>query len=700
MERKQVNLDLGTNNLTPAAARGGQYSVAVASTPKTNAAMQLSQALRVAPQILGQASNIAKQMGEDAASEVVDVEAAMADDGVKGILGYDKAYQQGLVKRHFVQNEGAIKERFLNKARSEEALQMTPNEFIASLDAERGEFVSELMDSFGGNNNREEAVNALTASFVDELRNQATAEFITNKKDQALMMISADTQNVFSNQGVTAGLEYMRSEMAAIGVDMKPSERAQKMRDAVTSNVTAMAVEGRYAEAAKVIEDAEKFGIQGAGPLFGSTKGQDDLVTAKRALQKAREAAEESFSDNSAGVERSVDALMQDIASQASPEARVASAQRLADRAGVAPELAAEFVEAASEGGIDNFITAYREMTRNTTNEGVRDLLNDQLGEINRAKKEYFGGSVSTIGTFSETEVSQLEADIREVLDRNPKTGRTLLPVTAGGRRMNVTDPDYIDMMKRVERDYEWATVPSQRGSIVTTAQKDIRSKDARFGAYANEYAVAIESELNEMAPRLYREAKGDITAYESALQANADRLTGEYKRRATLRGNTQSLLDINLSDAKEIEAIKAPESGKPKKTVRDLVSFGGGEVRLSDVTSDRETIRNLTAGKNGLPKADKKRLLQASLIRWGLPTMDSIDLDMLNEADMGFGDVLLGASVIKDANLASEYYDNDKPTAEQKAAYERWTELGFDSYEDFTTLAKVQSAIRNLNNR
>jgi len=106
--RKQVQLDLGTPALRPTAARGGQYNVAVAPTPKTNSALQLAQALRRTPQVLGQASNIAKEMGAQAASTTMDVEGALNDKETKGILGYDKAYQQGLVKRHFVMNEEAI----------------------------------------------------------------------------------------------------------------------------------------------------------------------------------------------------------------------------------------------------------------------------------------------------------------------------------------------------------------------------------------------------------------------------------------------------------------------------------------------------------------------------------------------------------------------------------------------------------------
>ena len=138
MARKQVSLDLDTPALRPTGARGGQYRVAVPPTPKTNSALQLAQALRVAPQILGQASNIAQSLGAEKAAEVQDVETALQDDGVKGILGYDKAYQQGLVKRYFVQNEASIRERFNNLARGEEQLKQE-HQFIQALNDERAQ---------------------------------------------------------------------------------------------------------------------------------------------------------------------------------------------------------------------------------------------------------------------------------------------------------------------------------------------------------------------------------------------------------------------------------------------------------------------------------------------------------------------------------------------------------------------------------
>ena len=700
MERKQVQLDLGTPALQPAVQRAGQYSVAVQATPKTNSALQLAQALRQTPQVLGQANNIAKKMGEEAAASTMDVEGALADDETKGILGYDKAYQQGLVKRHFVMNEEAIKERFLNLSRTDSSLKQTPEEFIATMEAERQAFSAELLDQFGGNGNREQAIAALTGSFVDNLRDEATSQWVDNKKDQAFMQLSADTSDIIKKQGVTAGLKHARSEMDAWALDLKPSEKATKLRGIIIADAAVLMEQGKISQAEALLDEASSYSLHGNAKLFGSTEGKTEITALRRTIRKARETNDVSFSDNSKGLGRSVDALMQDVADpDVSVEDRQASALRMAKRAGVSDEAAQVFAEAASVGGVDAMMDAYRDLARNSENEVVRDLLNDQLGEINRAKKEYFGGNASTIGTFTPEDLGTLEADIRAVMDRNPNTPRTYLPVSVNGRKINVQDPDYIEMMRRINVDYEWTTVPSQKGAIISEAQKLIRHKDSRFGDYAQEYAVSLQSDLDAVAPSFYRQAKGDIAVYEGLLTDKATQLRAEYKRRADLRGDTESLLEVNLPPSKENEAR---EEGGDNRSVRDLKSFSGVGVTSTELSSDRDALKALETTKRGLTKSDKKRLIQASLLDYGFPTVDSIDLEMLRDANMGFSDVLLGDNVIRSMipALRGLSVSESERTPEQKAAIKTWEAYGFDSVEDYTRLEAAQQTLRNLENR
>jgi hypothetical protein len=458
--------------------------------------------------------------------------------------------------------------------------------------------------------------------------------------------------------------------------------------------------QGKLSQAEALLNEASTYNLHGKAKLFGSAAGKKEITAVRKSIRSAREASEVSFSDNSKGVERSVDALMQDVADpDVTVEERQASALRMAKRAGVSDEEAQAFAEAASVGGIDAMIDAYRDLARNAENETTRDLLNDQLGEINRAKKEYFGGSASTIGTFTPEDLGLLEADIRAVMDRNPNTARTYLPVSVNGRKVNVQDPDYIEMMRRIKVDYEWATVPSQKGSIIREAQKFIRSKDSRFGTYAGEYAIALQSDLDAVAPSLYRQAKGDIAVYEGLLSDKADELKAQYKRRADLRGDTESLLEVNLTPSKEKQAL---EEAGDNRIVGDLKSFSGEGVTAAELSSDREALKALETTKRGLTKSEKKRLLQASLLDYGFPTMDSIDLEMLSDADMGFSDVLLGDNVLRSMipALRGLSVSEDERTPEQKKAIKTWEAYGFDSVEDYYKLEEAQETLRNLSNR
>jgi hypothetical protein len=644
----------------------------------------------------------------------MDVEAAMNDTETKGILGYDKAYQQGLVKRHFVMNEESIKERFLNISRADESLKQTPEEFIATMEGERKAFADELLDQFGGNGNREQAIQALTGTFVDNLRDEATAAWIDNKKDQAFMQLSADASHMLNKSKdddgnfipqslrLTKAMDHARAEMNAWALDLKPSEKAAKLRGIVTADAAVLIEQGKLSQAEALLNEASTYNLHGKAKLFGSAAGKKEITAVRKSIRSAREASEVSFADNSKGLGRSVDALLQDVADpDVSVEDRTASALRMAKRAGVSDEEAQAFAEAASAGGVDAMMEAYRDLARNSENETTRDLLNDQLGEINRAKKEYFGGNASTIGTFSADDIADLKAQREAILMQDPNTPLTQLPTSVNGRKMNVEDDDYKALLREERLDFGWATSPSQLGSITRDTHSAITGKDnARsFGAYAGEYGTAIKNDLRAEAPALWRKAKYDVAEYDSLLQDKADKLFASYQRRAELRGSTESLLDTNLPEAKEADA---QEEASDNRTVRDMPSFSAtADVSVSDIMTDRKTLANMETGRRSVSTAAKRRLIQASLMDYGFPTMESLDLELLSDANMGFEDVVIGTPVLREMLPARNgYLAGDEATPEQKKAMKKWMDYGFDSLEDFNRLEEAQETLRNLNLR
>ena len=170
------------------------------------------------------------------------------------------------------------------------------------------------------------------------------------------------------------------------------------------------------------------------------------------------------------------------------------------------------------------------------------------------------------------------------------------------------------------------------------------------------------------------------------------------YQRRAELRGSTESLLDTNLPEAKEEDA---QDEASGNKRVRDLPSFSSTEVSVSDILADRKTLANMETSRRELSSASKRRLIQASLMDYGFPTMESLDLELLSDANMGFEDVVIGTPVMREMIPAVRGYQaGDDATPEQKKAMEKWMDYGFDSLEDFNKLEEAQETLRNLNLR
>ena len=310
--REQVSLDLGTPALRPTVQRAGQYNVAVQATPKTNSALQLAQALRRTPQVLGQANNIAMDMGAKAASTTMDVEAAMQDKESKGILGYNKAYQQALVKRHFAMNEETIRERFQNVAgrtnlptgATEEERMASINEFVSNLDKERDMFNQELQDSFGGDAHREQALQALSSSFVDNLYDDSMKIYKENLEQQTEMFISADASTMIQKSGVTSGLDYAINEYKALGIS--PKERSIKLRGIITADIDVAVAEGRFRDASSLFAEAEKYKIVGNATLFGSVEGKKEkakiLARIESGLSKTSREDQDDLEDEYAAI--------------------------------------------------------------------------------------------------------------------------------------------------------------------------------------------------------------------------------------------------------------------------------------------------------------------------------------------------------------------------------------------------------------
>jgi len=701
--RKQVELDLGTPSLNPTVQRAGQYRVAVQQTPKTNSALQLAQALRVTPQILGQANNIAKDLGAEAAAEVLDVEAAMDNDETRGILGYDKAYQQGLVKRHFAMNEEAIKERFMNLARTEDALKQTPEEFLGAMAGERKQFVDELMEQFGGNENREQAITALSGAFVDELRDAATAEFVQNKKDQALMMVSADTQTLFNNQGVAAGLDYMASEMSAIGVDLKPSERAQRMRDAVTSNVAVAIEQGQFSKAQQIINDAEAYGIKGAGKLFGSTKGLSDMKTVKASLRKAVEANEGSMDDRIKNIERLSDttftamlnpnmsfenkakAMIQTLVGADIPEADASAKVSEMFNEGMTPnEMFQSWAALVTEVGIDGSDTS-------------KTLLGSIQDDFLRVTKDGLFAKPQ-LGITTEEQYDKANEVMLEFMLKNPTASLRDIPL---GANVPKSDTRVQEMYAAHSNAVKWRNdETSQYRPALKKFSSDLQKE------YGIKYAGLFETALRDAAQAEWDSSGRDLATFNTSILAKAEKITAEVIEEAKMDKMYETRLrDYITTPQVRVDAIKqAIEENEDKW-------FDGvdGIPYPMMASSTPLTPENTGQPQEALNKAlisERRRILQddnssalakGSLLMYGFPTLESYDETLRATARIGFRDFGLGQEVVNSLGLATVGWDAPTPTPEQAEAIKFWRSQGYTSSTQLEDILRAQASFRLL---
>ena len=690
--RKQVQLDLGTPALSPTAARGGQYNVAVAPTPKTNSALQLAQALRRTPQVLGQASNIAKTLGAEAASTTMDVEGALDDKEAKGILGYDKAYQHGLMKRHFVMNEEAIKERIMSLSRTDEALKQTPEEFIATMEGERQAFVNELMDEFGGNANREQAIHALTGSFVDNLRDDATAAWVDNKKDQAFMQLSADTSDIIKKKGATAGLKHAQAEINAWALDLKPSEKAAKLRGIVTADAAVLMEQGKISQAEALLNEAATYNLHGNAKLFGSSEGKKEISRIRSSIKSARNNVEDNLKPLKANVEIHNDTVMSLFLSSASFETKKKGMMNALLAGKVSEADAKEKLDTLFTEGMspNDMFQAWNTLTSELAVNGS-DISQTLLGSIQddnlRITKEgLFAKPI--LGITTEEQYAEASTKIKEYLLANPTATLRDIPL---GANVPKSDTKVIEMFDTHSAAVKWRNDESSQYKFYSDKYTSDITSERDLGI---EFAGEFKSILRQEAQGVWDASGRDMNEFNTNIQVKAKEILADVRKEAGI----QKALNARVRDY-----IKSPEvAADAVGEAREINEEGWGDVpypilqsgkKLEDVkTSDLVDER-----KRMLDDNDASALTKGSLLIYGFPTLDSYDEKVRARARIGFQDFALGGEVFQTLRDAADGWDIDNPSEAQQKAIQFWRGQGYRSSMEINDILDAQISYYSL---
>jgi hypothetical protein len=715
--REQVELNLGTPALNPTVQRAGQYRVAVQQTPKTNSALQLAQALRVTPQILGQANNIAKGLGADAALEVDNVEEAMLDDDAKGILGYNKAYQHGLVKRHFAMNEEAIRERFKNVAGrtnlptgSTDADRMASiNEFVSNLDKERDAFNQELKDTFGGDAHREEALQALSSTFVDGLYNEAMGDYKENLKQQTEMFISGDVQTMIKNQGVADALNYQKTELKALGVSGKLI--GEEMRQSISASVAVDISQGRYREAAEKLAQAEAYKVTGNATLFGTAEGQQMKVKLLNSIERAQKNDEEDADERASDFANiTADAYsglrVVETLEDVSPTQKKVMMNSIEL---VMPIATPEELETAFEGifsgtgtPIQNFHALLRETAVNG-GDAIYDMYNDSRAKLDYQLQSLANRPISPVALTRKRKTEALsefsewhskQTDVKTYSDWVKETGqpfRKFPELTELSNKLNaggyVKDTlgftklgsNLNNLVKDIEGKYNGI---SFNDSIITNVQSGMEKQ-------LLDYAASVADEPDSLAlvedkrKELFKDVTERLNGLAIAQSSPIDPLSPSLK---------EDLDNTSLTGGSGRQRIRY--NSLKEKTIYNRSGSTSVVTVWNDINSDRaKMVKN-----NHLPQ------LGLSLTRFGFNSYSKDNAEMMKSAGLDSGDVNLGFGTPSNLGLTVTRFGEvlnadtglNSLTDEQKTIREEYQALGIYDEATLEAFARAQMSLIN----
>ena len=726
--RKQVSLNLGEVSLSPKVQRAGQYGVVVQQTPKTNAALQFAQNIRFGTQVFGQAVNVSTKAGEEAAL-TANLGEALDDKEVKGILGYDKAYQRGLVKRHMVSKQGELIEEFKNFASDPENLKLDTNEFLDALEAKKAEEISKIREAVGGNANRDEAIAAFSNTFIEKLYGESVLQHKEAKKNSSIMLIVADGQDQAEKLGMAAAYDYVREELTQEGFDLSPAEVSEKLRNLTEARFTNLLLNGRLEEAQKTLDEykdyvlikSEKEG--GTGAKLSKTKEGSTLLKKLTAeLGDARDAKDGLQPEQEAASKDDYKLMINIMTNPSSFEQKKDSITRYFVGLGVKPEVIEKELADLDENTLPSemFVKISTINGRIALGE-VEGVEADTTIELAKALSGNFTSTVTSEiftkaiqGIYSESDYQAIRDSIEAQYRANPEATSSELNRTYKGRRLSSDDQRITDILS--ESRNKIAGWYHDDDSAYKSVSKGAISKinaGKEFGISGTDYAIEFNGRFKDAMPELWQDSDGDVDIFNGFLEnkrdeiiqdlekekAKDDKISSRYEDYIRSQDDLSTVLSAAQKDSEVFvgtdyksmtASAMADARNLMKRAISENVSFG--ETKQFEKGIAERTLLLTEADERR-----RKRLLKASVVVYGFPTLESFDDNLRQQVGVGYYDIPLGKEVRDSAKAAIEAYQDDNPTDEQKNVIETWKNKGFDEVQLNDLLAASNYYLTNL---
>ena len=278
-ERKEVNLNLGQVAITPSMqAVGGTNQAVAPGVLKDNSALRLSRSLAQFSNLLGQASNINMQRGQDeaqslTAQEIDDIitgKITAPDGGPLGKLGFQKAFQQTATKRWYdttgVQKYAELENRIdikLDELIKSEATIDTAQQYV---EGEINALQSEINDHFEGKPFGQKVSNLLSGELSSRVLAGALKGYEKKQKAYLDGVLTEELRNEALKvlSGDKAPNEYFKEinkKGKARGWD---NSQINSISKGIVSDMTeTLIARGRLSEAETFLKQAENAKVDG-----------------------------------------------------------------------------------------------------------------------------------------------------------------------------------------------------------------------------------------------------------------------------------------------------------------------------------------------------------------------------------------------------------------------------------------------------
>lgn len=722
--RVQVSYDPSEITLAPTVQQTRGSGTVVQAMPQTNQALNFAKALNQVPSILGAAKNIGQKQAVEDFSQMSEAErkAAMADDKkISRWLGYDKAFQEELVKDYFVRNKDDIGQRFTNLA-GNPAAYASDAEFDTAITEEKQALIGELQEKFGNNPNRVMALNAFGDKVMTEVIGQTTEMYETNKINYTLDIKGAHlADQILTPDAETKQFRAIAPQIKTYLDDIKGLDGVDnKLAKAnFVANMTAIAKElesnEQYGRAAEVVKAALDYEFYKGAKIAGTDRGNlakllgdietkaDDMPRRVRNQARATKLSFSMFKTNAT--------LADDDDSK---EIMVESAKAVFTELGYTEEQLKDInIDTTSPtSAFLSFREGMMSLVRSNPNELQREVLRELNQHIN-VNNIAESMSKAVIGTHSPKEYNRFQEEINNHVLTNLNTDISQINLRDDeGRVVRVSDATVALAIKDATNRIKWYTEGSKISQFNTTfsevtAKMNKILKDTDQVIEKTGYDTEMQELLLSEGQRVWDESGGDFKVfnkeYPKAMQEIVEDREAEISERSNvLRNNANRIKELNTVTEKVTAGVERSDKDKmditpftdrykynslaPDEYNAKVIEFSGDEV----TQRDNVALWGMTE-RQAILDADtesRKLLLPAHLIRYGFPTFDSVEIGLLRANGLGIADIPLGLEIKNALGIAYEGYLNQNEgsptTTEQLEAMRKFEDkFGISNGDD-----------------